>query len=203
MNEIQNIIINFEEQLLLFINGLHFPLGDLAMWHISGKFFWIPLYVFLLALVFKKLKFTKGILCLFIIILMIFCADQLGDSVIRPIFCRLRPSSPLNPISEFLYFVNDYRGGSFGFPSCHAANTFALATFLTLLFKQRWMSIFLITWAISVSCSRIYLGVHYPTDILAGAFIGIFMGYNFNLIFNFLINSRLFNTSYSQTSKDI
>lgn len=180
-------VLNIDKQLLLFINGLHFPAGDYLMWKFSERLFWVPFYLLLLGILIKKLKPLNSIVSLVLLILFV---DQLAASVIRPLVSRLRPSSPENPISQFLYFVNDYRSGSFGFPSCHAANTFAMSTFLSFLLKSKWLKITLPTWAAVVSFSRIYLGLHYPTDIIAGTFLGIIMGYIFYLVFKFAINLK-------------
>lgn len=97
-------------------------------------------------------------------------------ALIRPEVCRLRPSNPENPLSEMVHIVGGYRGGSYGFPSCHAANSFALASFLTLLFANRKLSLFIFAWAVLNSYSRVYLGVHYPGDLLVGAIIGTAAG---------------------------
>lgn len=99
-----------------------------------------------------------------------------GDYDSRPSVCRLRPSNPENPLSEMVHIVGGYRGGSYGFPSCHAANSFALASFLTLLFANRKLSLFIFAWAVLNSYSRVYLGVHYPGDLLVGAIIGTAAG---------------------------
>lgn len=103
-------------------------------------------------------------------------ADQVCATLIRPEVCRLRPSNPENPLSEMVHIVGGYRGGSYGFPSCHAANSFALASFLTLLFANRKLSLFIFAWAVLNSYSRVYLGVHYPGDLLVGAIIGTAAG---------------------------
>lgn len=142
-------------------------------------------------MVIYRLGVKKGLLCLLAIGIMIYATDQICSSVIRPMICRIRPSSPDNPISYFLHFVNEYRGNKYGFPSSHAANTFALATFLSLLFKNRRLMIGLTIWAALVSYSRIYLGVHYPTDILVGALIGSGLALLIYHIFTLVVDLKI------------
>lgn len=167
-----SLLSEADRMILLAVNSLHTPALDSLMWEISRKWTWVPLYILLSAFVFRKYNIAGGIVCLLIIAAMITATDQTCAGIIRPVVCRLRPSSPDNPLSSLLHLVNDYRGGRFGFPSCHAANTFALALFLSLLFKNRLFTIAIISWSILVSYSRLYLGVHYPSDILGGFLIG-------------------------------
>ena len=103
-------------------------------------------------------------------------ADQLTASIIRPSLGRLRPSHPENPISELVHIVDGKRGGAYGFPSSHAANTFAVATLLSLVFRQIRFTIAIFFWAILNCYSRIYLGMHYPGDLLVGSVIGTAFG---------------------------
>lgn len=180
---------SLDDQILLFFNGHHTAALDAVMWQASSRIFWVPMYLLLAIILVRKTGVKRGILCLAIIGLLIFTADQICASLIRPIFCRLRPSSLMNPISEFITVVHDYRGGSYGFPSCHAANTFALATFLSLVFRRRWATIGLLGWAMLVSGSRIYLGVHYPSDILVGGTIGAFFAFAYYNLYFYLIHN--------------
>lgn len=110
--------------------------------------------------------------CAVAIAFTIVLADQTGASLIRPIAERLRPSNLDNPISEMVHIVNGYRSGRYGFPSCHAANTFGLAFFVFYLFRNRLLSTFIFGWAVVTCYSRAYLGVHYPGDLLTGALLG-------------------------------
>ena len=103
-------------------------------------------------------------------------ADQLSASILRPWLGRLRPAHPENPISEFVHIVDGHRGGSYGFPSSHAANTFAVATLLSLIFRHLRFTIAIFFWALLNCYSRIYLGMHYPGDLIVGSLIGIVFG---------------------------
>lgn len=161
-----------DEQILLTLNGVHTPLADVFMYTFSGRWVWVPLYVVLAWYVVRSLGWRNGLITVAAIGLAVTIADQTCASLIRPWAERLRPAHPDNPLSQSILIVNGYRGGNFGFPSCHAANTFALAVYLVLLCRKNklWLPMFL--WA-SMNCySRMYLGVHYPGDILVGASVG-------------------------------
>ena len=164
---------DLDTKLFLILNGAHHPWLDWPFFLISGKITWVPLYAWLLWLLAKKngigLWFT--IIC---VVLMIFVADT-GAGEVKNFVMRFRPTR--NPeIADFVHTVNNYRGGRFGFFSAHAANTFALAMFVSLSLNSRRMLIFLLLWAFIVSYSRVYLGVHYPGDIMVGMIYGIIIG---------------------------
>lgn len=165
-------IEKLDEARLLFLNGFHTEFLDSMMWIISGKLTWIPFYIILTYFVMRRTNWKSGVKCLLFIALLITLADQTCASLLRPLATRLRPSSLENPISGLVHIVNGYRGGRYGFPSCHAANTFALAIFLSLYFRRRWTTALMMGWAAVVSYSRIYLGVHYPGDLLVGGAVG-------------------------------
>lgn len=165
-----------DTQFFLYLNGPNSIFFDVFMKLYSERFIWIPFYIALMLMIWRTKGTQKCIYYTIGIALAILLTDQLCATVIRPIVERLRPSNLKNAISALTYTVDGYRGGAYGFPSCHAANSFALATFMSLLIHRRLFIFIIITWALMNSYSRIYLGVHYPGDILVGALIGSTIG---------------------------
>ena len=166
-------LVRIDTDVFLFFNQMHCPYFDYFMSAFSGKLVWIPLYASLLYLLFKNFNWKVTLMSVIGIALLIVITDQSVSSLIRPEVCRLRPSNLDNPISDLVHIVNGRRGGSYGFPSCHASNTFGLAFFLMFLFRNRKLTAFFLTWAVFTCYSRIYLGVHYPGDTLAGMLVGL------------------------------
>jgi len=109
-------------------------------------------------------------------------ADQVCSHMLRPMFERLRPSNLENPFSQYITVVNGYRGGAYGFPSCHASNCFALVGALSVFTLSRRFTAILTVWALLLCFTRMYLGVHYPSDLLVGAMIGGTIGASFAMI---------------------
>ena len=165
-------LIEEDNACLLAINGWHAPWADTFMYAFSGKVVWVPLYASLLYVIVRNLRWQVALGCVVAVALTIVLADQIGDSLIRPWVGRLRPSNLDNPISEMVHIVDGYRGGRYGFPSCHAANTFGLVFFISYLFRYRLLLVFIFGWAVVTCYSRAYLGVHYPGDLLVGALLG-------------------------------
>lgn len=170
--ELMQWLIEIDEKLLLAINGCHNDYFDHFMYLFSDRWIWVPMYVVILYVVIRNFSFRKTVVCLIAIALTITIADQVGASLIRPIVERMRPSNPDNPISDLVHIVNNHRSGRYGFPSCHAANTFGLAFFVCFLFRRRWLTVFLMFWAVVTCYSRVYLGLHYPGDLLFGMILG-------------------------------
>lgn len=158
-------------QLFLFLNGLHSDFFDTIMWLASSKFIWVPLYAWFLWLLYKKHRKDFWIVVL-TVILMIIISDQLCNLSKNGIM-RLRPSNDPGLMHK-VHILKEYRGGPYGFYSGHASNAFAVAIFVILALKSRHKYILPVglAFALLVSYSRIYLGVHYPLDILTGVVMG-------------------------------
>ena len=164
-----------DRTVFLALNGMHTPYLDSFMYIFTSKLVWIPLYASILYVLYKNMNIRMVIFTTLMFALLIALADQTCSSILRPIFERPRPSR--NPdIADMVHLVNGKRGGKFGFPSCHAANTFALACFMMLLFKNRALTTFFMLWAIVTCYTRVYVGVHYPGDLLFGTVVGFAVG---------------------------
>ena len=172
-----------DTQLFIFFNSINSPFWDKIMWWISGSKSWIPLYLIIIIYIIYKFRW-KAVITLVIIAILITLSDQISVRLFKDVFQRLRPCH--NPaLQDIVHLVHNKCGGKYGFVSSHAANTFAIAIFLSRLFKYKYFSIFIILWAAVVSYSRIYLGVHYPFDILGGAILGSVSGWLFYLLHEF------------------
>ncbi len=173
--ELTNLISYLNEidtTVFLFFNGIHAPFWDIFMKTFTGTFIWVPLYASLMYLLLKNFHWKEVVCYTVAIALAITLADQLCSSLIRPEVARLRPANPNSPIVDLVHIVNGYRGGRYGFPSCHAANSFALLAYVLCTFRNRLLTLFFLAWAVVNCYTRLYLGVHYPGDLLVGALIG-------------------------------
>lgn len=172
-----DFINTLDTEVFLELNQNHAPFWDYFMSAFSGKIIWVPMYATVVYLILKNLNW-KISLCLFIgIALTIALSDITCAKIIRPMAERLRPANLENPISHMVHIVENYRGGAYGFPSCHAANSFAFVTFLAMIIKNRLLVTSAFAWAIINSYSRIYLGVHYTGDIIVGAVVGFLIAW--------------------------
>lgn len=162
-----------DASLMVWLNGFHNDFFDGLMYLISEKWVWVPVYVAIFTAVVMKFGFTRrmiGVIALFAVTILL--ADTTCALGLRPIICRPRPCHPDSPIHELIHIVNGYHGGHYGMPSCHSANSFALAALIALVFRRRRLTVFVYIWAVIHTYSRIYLGVHYPGDIVVGGIIG-------------------------------
>lgn len=167
---------NFDTTIFLAVNGAHSPFFDSFMTMFTGRFIWIPMYAMVAWILYRNCPARSATIYLVALVAAIFLTDQTCATVIRPAVERMRPSNIENTLSQFTYIVDGYRGGSYGFPSCHAANSFALTVFIALFVRRRGFTLFIVSWALLNSYSRLYLGVHYPGDLLAGAIVGSLFG---------------------------
>jgi len=166
-----------DTQLFLFLNGLHNGFWDFVMYWLSNIFIWIPLYIYLLYLIYKHYK-KNFLLILLAFVLLVSASDLISVHLFKNVFMRLRPCH--NPELEGLvHLVKGHCGGQYGFISSHATNHFAIATFFSFLLGHRikYFSPLIFIWAAVIAYSRIYLGVHYPGDVIAGAIAGSLIGF--------------------------
>lgn len=164
--------MNIDAQIVLWINGHYAEWLDQVMWVISRANTWIALYVLLVGLIVYHYRNWKSVL--FILIgfgIAVGLSDYTCSGILKPLVCRPRPTH--EPALEgMLHLVNGYTGGLYGFCSSHAANTMSVGLLFSLLYRNKIATAGLMTW-VALNCySRMYLGVHYPTDILCGLLIG-------------------------------
>ena len=185
-------LMEADTNLFLALNGIHNSFFDTIMYWASNRWIWIPLYAwifFRLMLLYKKKFFTV----VFFVAAVVAASDQVSTNSIKKFIERPRPCHE-TALEGKVHLVNNYCGGEFGFVSSHASNCFALFTFLFFLLgkKEKRMLQLLLAWAVLVSYSRIYLGVHYPGDVICGAMLGALLGKIFSIIyFRFAQHSTL------------
>ena len=192
-------ISQWDIDLLLALNGSESLYLDGIMWTITRTSTWLLLFGALFYIVIRNNKLKQSLVIFILVALLITVADQVASGICKPLFQRFRPThDPI--VGPMIDIVNGYRGGKYGFFSSHASNTFAGATFFALLFRNTRVSVLLFIWATLCTYSRLYLGVHYPTDILTGLTFGILSGYVFHFLYAYVGKRYFCQTSLNTTS---
>ncbi len=165
---------HLDQQLFLFLNSLNSPFWDQVMHALSGKVIWIPLYLSIL--IYMGVKYKRKFL---IIVLFIIVAATMADQtsvLVKNLVQRLRPCHDPS-LQGLVHLFNGECGGLYSFVSSHATNSFDVALLSLLFIRKRWFSIGIITWAIVIGYTRVYLGVHYPGDVICGSILGALIGW--------------------------
>lgn len=201
-------LIELDKHILMQLNGSDSLFWDGFMYIVTDTKTWIPAAIALLYVIFKNNNLKQGLFILLLIALVVTLADQTSSGICKPLFERYRPTKD----PEFMNMVNtvnNYRaGGLYGFISSHAANTFAVAMFISLLVRNAKLSFMMFLWAFIPTYSRVYLGVHYPGDILFGIIDGLLSGSVVYLLYKFISNkyffkSRLISAQYTTSGYDV
>lgn len=181
---------SLDTQLFLYLNGLHNSFFDPIMYWFSHKLIWIPMYLLIAFFILKKYKMQGVVMLIFIGFLIALC-DQTASNLIKNTVQRLRPSHEPT-LAGLIHLSKAGAGGLYGFVSSHAANAFGLATFLGFVLDNRFkiLKYWLFTWAILVSYSRIYNGVHYPGDVIVAGLIGALLGWAMAVLYKFIVEQK-------------
>lgn len=177
MSKLLDILNSWDTELFLALNGVHNSFFDFVMWWASDKYIWIPVYILFLYILWRQYK-KKTLIIMVFAALLIFLSDQISVHLFKDVFQRLRPCHAPE-LEGLVHTVNGKCGGQYGFYSSHASNIFAVANFFVTLLKRKKLMFVLpvLLWAAFISYSRIYLGVHFPGDVIAGTAAGTFLGW--------------------------
>jgi len=185
-----------DRELFLFLNPIGHPWLDQTMWMISETLTWLPIYIFLLWAVATKTSWKNLIFVIPAFALLVALCDQTSVHLFKEIFQRYRPSHNLEIKDQVVLVMEDngsyYKGGKFGFVSSHAANLFGVVSLFCLIMRPlKWYYILaLFSWAGLIAYSRIYLGVHYPSDIIVGAALGISSAILVFLLYRWIVPNK-------------
>lgn len=169
-------ILTYERGAFFALNGSDCDFLDRFMWIFTGRTVWLPLAVLILLVLIYKKNWRESILILLAIVLVVTLCDQFASHICKPYFTRFRPTHHPDFMNEVKTVFN-YRGGRYGFISSHAANAFGFATLMTLILRNRLFAWTIFFWATLTAYTRVYLGVHFISDIVPGAISGVFFGY--------------------------
>lgn len=192
-------IIQMDKQLLLVINGSNSLFVDYLAKTLTTAATWIPLYVSLFYVVVKNNDNFRRIICILACAgLCVLFAGTVDDLLVKPLVARLRPTHDFQ-IGMLVDTVDGYRGGKYGFFSAHAANTFSIAVFFSLLMRSRLVTLLLVGWSLTNCWTRLYLGVHYPLDILCGLLWGGSVGTGIYFLYRY-VDRRLLHSENDYVS---
>ena len=179
------ILKSTDQSFFLFLNGLHCSFLDPVMYYGTRSIMWLPLYLFILYMVTHRYKW-QAIWVVAIAALMIIVSDQLSNFV-KEWVARPRPTH--EPGLTGIHILHGYTGGQYGFYSAHASTNLAIALFLVRMLKNqyRYFAFLIICWALFMAYTRVYLGVHYPGDIVAGWLAGGVIGWSFGLFCKWIV----------------
>lgn len=188
--QILDFLISVDKQLFLFLNGIHSPFFDAVMYTLSQKLVWAPLYAVLLLLMWFVYRKNFWFI-LPVIILLVTLTDQVSVILFKDVFERLRPCHDPS-LEGMVRIVKNHCGGQYGFISSHACNTFGVAVFAGSLLRSKytWILPALLFWAAIISYSRVYLGVHFPGDVIVGGMVGSIIGYLMVILFRWMVAKR-------------
>lgn len=191
MTETVDLLIRSDQELFIWLNSMHTPWLDTLMYWITFKYTWIPLYLFLVVITMRYNR-KEGFATIAMVLVAVIIADKITSGFMKPYFIRFRPCH--EPALQGLFHQVTDCGGMYGFASSHASTSFAVAFtwFAFLKTKVRYMGLIFL-WAAVYSYSRVYVGVHYPGDILTGALIGMLVGW---------LCMRLYNTFLTKYYRD-
>ncbi len=183
-------LVNFDRSLFLIINSMNSEFMDSVMWWVADRFFWLPLYVILAVFLVRKFGKQGFVMILFAAVLVIL-SDQ-GSVLVKNTFERLRPCKD-ESLSFLVHTVRNRCGGLYGFVSSHAANTMALFTYILLITRNsnKWVTYTTGCWVLLIGYCRVYLGVHFPADIIGGWMIGIIAAGITYMIYRLMFDSPL------------
>ena len=189
-------IIDFDKQLLLLLNGSESLFLDSLVVTLTNAWTWVPLYISLLVVVIKNSESAlKVLLIMGSAGLCVLFAGTIDDTIVKPLVGRWRPTRDPE-IGLLVDIVDGYRGGNYGFFSAHAANTFSIAIFFCWLIRSRLLSIALVLWSFTNCWTRLYLGVHFPGDILVGLCWGALVGMGVYFLYRHFSARFVWTTSY-------
>ncbi|MFN8239224.1 MAG: phosphatase PAP2 family protein [Bacteroidales bacterium] len=188
---------HLDQQLFLYINSHNSPFWDQVMYLVSGRLIWAPLYIAIL--VWLGVKFKKKFYVLLLAVAVTIAVSDRLSVAIKNTVKRPRPCHE-KQLEGRVHLVKGKCGGAYGFVSSHATNSFTVALFSLLFIREKWFKWSMIIWATVIGFSRIYLGVHYPGDVICGSILGILTGWGAYTVFQLVDRKYLSQSKYFSTA---